>query len=123
MIDYVGTMSLDESGITILPRYYKHVADFQYKYGGFAGEEVDLVPLEYVICIVALTFHEEVGLYIISKEDQVLLNNFIPKAHGKSSTKKHISTSDLLSSQEQGTQSIMEYNTRSGRCATPFVAS
>ena len=27
-IDYIGTMSLDKVGISILPRYYKHVASY-----------------------------------------------------------------------------------------------
>ena len=48
----------------------------------------------------------------------MLLDNFISKAQGgsqrKSSSKKRSSTSDLLSSQQRGTQSRVEYNTRSG---------
>ena len=76
---------------------------------------MDLMPLEYVICLLALTFHKEVGLYIMSRKNQVLLDNFISEVHSgsqrKSSSKKQRSTSDLLPSQAQGTQNRMEYNT------------
>jgi hypothetical protein len=51
---------LNEEGIKILPKYYKQIECLHYSYGGYGRHEANLVNLNHVICLIALTKDVEI---------------------------------------------------------------
>ena len=54
-VDYVRPVPLNEHGIQILLKYYKHIEGLEYSYSRYGGYEVDFIKLEHVIRLVPMT--------------------------------------------------------------------
>jgi len=63
---------LNEEGIKILPKYYKQIEGLHYSYGGYGRHEANLVNLNHVICLIALTKDVEIENFCWHKRTRKL---------------------------------------------------
>ena len=102
-VDYVRAVPLSSKNIKILPKYYKHISGLRYTYGGFDGQERDMVSIDSVICLVSLTYDVQSGDYILAESDKITLDTFVKnetKRRGackKSNRPLQISSSEFTS--------------------------
>ena len=64
-VDYLRPIPLNEHGIQILLKYYKHIEDLEYSYGGYGGYEADFIKLEHVICLDPMTISTDSRMYLL----------------------------------------------------------
>lgn len=76
-VDYVRSVSLSDENISILPKYYKHIAGLEYTYGGYEGAECDFIGLESIICIVSIVINVDKDVYTLAPEDRDALNKHL----------------------------------------------
>ena len=73
-VDYARSVSLSDEKISILPKYYKHIAGLEYTYGGYEGAECDFIGLESVVCIVSIVIDADKDVYTLAVEDRDALD-------------------------------------------------
>ncbi len=70
-------VQLNKEGIKILPNYYKQIKGLRYSYGNYGGHEVDIVNLNHVICLIALTGDVKIEEFFLAQEDKKALDNYV----------------------------------------------
>ena len=66
-VDYLRHVPLNELGIQILLKYYKHIG-LEYSYGGYGG---------HVICLVSTTINADSRMYLLGREDKKTLDDYV----------------------------------------------
>ena len=134
-VDYVRPVPLNEPGIQILLKYYKHIKGLEYSYGGYGGYEADFIKLEHVIRLVPMSINADSGTYLLGQEDKKTLDDYVKteqwrrKNGGRRTTTSLTSTQhsrSLVSTPKQQAPVQLEaaqisHVTRSGRRATRLV--
>jgi hypothetical protein len=64
-LNYLKPVPLSEVDIKILPKYYKLCSSLCYTYGGYEGQEADLISTSAVIGLVSLKFDGGTGMYTL----------------------------------------------------------
>ena len=68
-VDYAQKNYLYNENISMLLKYYKHVAWLEYTYGGYEGAECDFTGLKSVICIILIVIDRDKDVYTLFVED------------------------------------------------------
>ena len=76
-MDYTRSVSLFYENISILPKYYKHIAGLEYTYGGYEGAEWDFIGLESIICIVSIVINVDKDVCALASEYRNALNKHL----------------------------------------------